>query len=1391
MKTVKTNVQRGFSLSEILVAVAIFAIIMVATLMIYDRSNRVFKNSVENAEMQQNTRAAYDRVISDVRMAGFDFDRDGIPSRAATAPWQPNTNYAAGTIVSRVGGGSGSFEVITAGQSGNLEPAWPPNPGDTYPNDGTVQWRRLGPVYQQPDEQIEFAGRSAITIRGNLDYSSDVSNEHGREPDYEPVAGQFPIVTTANNEIVTYALRRMNGTSPDTLTFYADVAKPRAAYPGGDAETLVSIPNVDLCDGGCNNPPYTLMRFTIGEDGLPTAGTPVATNIRDLRFNYFTDGAAQTLLTAADDTAIPQGAIGGAGQFDPANIAGTANWDDRTQRGRIQTVSVSLTGMTEVPDKTYTNPAEPDVNGVPSLAKNYRTYTLQSNIKPRNLGLSGFSEPNTQEPGKPTITSVCVGSCNLVRVSWTPGVGVASQFEVRYSTVSTLPNTVGGTIGVVVPGDVVSAPVFNLTPGTNYYFQIVAINSNGQAVSDPYSYPLSPVNSTRPAPVTDLAATDGVAAEANQIRLSWTVPDSNDPALANVSCAGTSISGADLDAAEPIRFRIWRGTTSNFNPLASPPQGEVVLDSTVVPRRSGPDAMMQQPTGAPGTAITWVDDLDNLLLKPPANCKDYYYRIQVYDTCSLSTANASANNPNSTATGQSKIYPLATASSADPAIHGYASSSTPPAAPGQPIIDYTNNNSQCNRALNTCDVKLVWPKVVSDMANPTAPITVDQYRIRRERKKAADTTWVLDTILPPVENASSDASLQAGTNVVFHDTTAIDHDQNDKRKWYYRYTITALQCTAESTASPAVQFPASCGLAGSAVVESGARSGNGSAALPWVMNAEDYIQVNDDLSLGLDRVEFEIYPEPDPTPNNPPVDRRIVNNAPYQYIWNDQADGRLYRVVITMTNNAGCTEQTERFIMDDPIGCPSATVTQTGASSGSGVAASPWLMNANDVVTLNAPADADRILSVVFTLYRGNSNTVVGTPSTQTTAPYEYRWVDQVDNQDYTLTIDVSYEFGCHETITRIITDEPPPVCVGATATATGFVSGDGLSTGTAWLLNGGDDITINAPTRGIINSVVFVVTPVSPAGIAQPAVSDNVAPYTYTWSDLTDSTIYSVVATITYASGCSETVTRYVRDQVCSGATVTANGSVGAGTGMTTASPWVFNQDDTVTVTAPSGATISDVQFTLYQGATTTVISNSNDASSPFTMTWQDRVDNQLYRLVMTVTYSAGCSEVITRYIQDQAFCFITASTPTVNTVDQSNRAIATITYTISNSSSEVLTVTGAQVGWLRDAQHPTAILKSITFNGVSTTVPAASQAPPSTGFITAAAGTPTIGALNGSYTVAVVFDIGKKTEVVDLAQTLINSLCIRYSAPSFGAGNTASCNVLGSTAGNPTSCN
>src|SRR4029077_8222694 len=270
VRNVKTHrSQRGFTLAEILVTTAIFAIIMLAALAVYDRSNRVFKTSTESADMQQSTRIGFDKLIADVRMAGFDYSRGGVPTEAWTAA--------------------------------------------------------------QPDEQIEYAGPTALAFRANFNYNTGSATGNGLENAYAPlnINGQFifPYVTTSNDEIIIYALRSADNTkNTGSIGFYVDDFKPRRALPativpaaaggnpstkedklivGAGQSTCTAVSpdtcGIDLTNG---NPPYTLYRISVDDVLNGRKGTPVAENVRSLNFSYFTDTNGQNLLTNPDSTPI-------------------------------------------------------------------------------------------------------------------------------------------------------------------------------------------------------------------------------------------------------------------------------------------------------------------------------------------------------------------------------------------------------------------------------------------------------------------------------------------------------------------------------------------------------------------------------------------------------------------------------------------------------------------------------------------------------------------------------------------------------------------------------------------------------------------------------------------------------------------------------------------------------------------------------------------------------------------------------------------------------------------------------------------------------------------------------------------------------------------------------
>src|SRR5437868_11545988 len=130
MSAVNNRRQRGFSLAEIMVASAIMIIVIVGVLMLYDRANKVFKTGNEAAELQQNVRVAYDRMVADIRMAGFDYKRGGalLPGQSA-APWQAGRAYSNGTIVTPTAPNGRTYRATNGGTSGPSEPGWPTTAG--------------------------------------------------------------------------------------------------------------------------------------------------------------------------------------------------------------------------------------------------------------------------------------------------------------------------------------------------------------------------------------------------------------------------------------------------------------------------------------------------------------------------------------------------------------------------------------------------------------------------------------------------------------------------------------------------------------------------------------------------------------------------------------------------------------------------------------------------------------------------------------------------------------------------------------------------------------------------------------------------------------------------------------------------------------------------------------------------------------------------------------------------------------------------------------------------------------------------------------------------------------------------------------------------------------
>jgi len=892
--------QRGFTVAEVIVATAVFALIFIAALALYDRSNEVFKKGMESADMQQNTRVAFDKLVQDVRMAGFDYDRDGNPSGAGGGIWQPTTAYTFGDVVIPPTPNGFSYEVATPGTSDAAEPAAWNTALSGITIDGGVRWRTTSAInqYQQPDEQIEHAGPTSLVVRGNFDFEVEngPTQENGREPAYQ--SAQFPVVTTGNDEIVGYGLVSRDDTkNVQSIKFFVDVntglPPTRRAYPGGDPETEKSINRVDLTN---NNPPYTLFRFTLADDGS-VVRSPLAENIRSLNFTYFQDSAGQQFLTDLNvpprdvrrgDSRSGGTEVLGLGQFDPNNPLAPA--DQRGIRKRIQSVLVQLQGMNPERDSSFTDAAETIAS-----VRNYRKFNLQSLVTPRNIGKRGMREQDTREPGDPIILSVCVGHCGIVRVTWqAPAVnasqGAVEQFAVLYDTIPPTLAPPPVQMGITTEGF-----VYGLTPNTPYRFRVQAINSWGARTSTNF-LDATPLNRTKPNPPSNL-----LASRSNRdILLSWTRPLVN--AAGSLSCLPAEVLPAPpaVPANELSAWRVWRSTNPTFDPYA--PLGTdnlVVLWDETMPAASPNAPLMNSSTGE----VQFVD-------RRAACGVQYYYRVAALDSCRRAPA---LNDGDVTVIGGiSDPFPVG-----NPAYAGsftIASPDPPPDPPKAPINLDSLDTSGCVGGV--CTVNLKWNKVTEDTTLPTANlITVDRYRISRVQKKMI--TGIETPIgLPTIIVVNGISSTDPADPFVLYTDSGVQEFDTDMLPFIYDYTVAAEYCSVPSLPSNTERFP--CVFAGGTpiiTIRGSVVDGDG-VNTPWLLDgtatvtavyAMGVTSLTSTLTLNGVTIGTPIVLTPPASPTDIPIP--------------DLNDGQVYVLTITMRDGNRCTHTEVRTLAGSPTGC--------------------------------------------------------------------------------------------------------------------------------------------------------------------------------------------------------------------------------------------------------------------------------------------------------------------------------------------------------------------------------------------------------------------------------------------------------------------------------------
>lgn len=880
MRVVARN-QQGFTLTEIMVASAIFLFIALAAFSVFTESNRIYKSGDSQAEMQQRTRLTFEVMLDELRLAGFDYNQDGDENE--------------------------------------------------YPD--------------HPDEQIEYVAPHAITFRANLDQAD---GNGGRETHLEmdPSDPEFgreccPIVTTGNDEIVTYALRSDDTTrNTDDIVFVADVTAPRdgsfddAGLPEG--EETITIENVDLSG---NNPPYTLMRFSLDAGGL-VVEAPVATNVRNLTFTFESaDGTDYHCLSLESDGTCATGnrvAFSGLAGEDDINIG---DGRKREARAGIRSLNVELIGMSERDERGFVDRNDSRMPGRRKLA-------LSATVVPQNLGLMGQPDIDDRETLPPTNVTLCAGQCNTVRVEWDEAERASGYVVKLFLTGQITPFFTGATPGVRIPG---SNPMrvyaifqrkdsASLVNGTTLFAR-VASRVSGDRTSDDSdastAVVLSDVTKLEEPKNADASGYDPTVtgwpdivgysippittpgdphcARENAIVVTWDAPiwalqvtDQANPATtwttrvgsgtaAPIACDSEEDPGGEVrtrarDQFGTTRYLIFRSTNPRFVPTAA---------DFVAATPGDVDIVQGRVSFRDETIHNYTNGVFNATPNPLKNCATYYYRVRAVDDCwdgtnpAGSSLNISPFSP--------RLHPDATAPDSDDvsgippdqvslAIPGFA---IPKAAPKPPqnvrFTRYDRRNDDGDERDAVIGFDATKMDTFTSNGDPAwDDITIAQYRVYSAPQqsytladcKTGNNGAVLEAVVDlrdlkagriayDDENGDGSVSTAEDETLVPSPWPAgaspvtglrIDLGNGSNQRWY---RVVALQCTSENTVpsdydyesfdwsdvSPAIKFPCEFGGGPFSTITASSAGFPGSASCDAVMELDTVAGTNARLVL--------------------------------------------------------------------------------------------------------------------------------------------------------------------------------------------------------------------------------------------------------------------------------------------------------------------------------------------------------------------------------------------------------------------------------------------------------------------------------------------------------------------------------------------------------------
>jgi hypothetical protein len=386
----------------------------------------------------------------------------------------------------------------------------------------------------RPDEAIEGAFATALVVRGDFDYGDPVESI---APEATLTAGPYLTVTTGNDEIRAYVLAKSDGSSSETLTYFADVA---GLQRNGVVERI-DINNVAMTQ---NDPPYTLYRIQLDNDlGATPRRIAMVDNVRRLEFRYFDQAGNEVTPSGGDDTL--------------AFIR---------DRASIRRVEIALESLTRDPDTRWE-----DVDDVDPDTRRFRKYELVGDVTPRNVGKTGIKDfqSDVVPPSRPTPSpSVFPGHCRGLFIRWNPNppADEVAYYRIHYRST----NPITG-ISERSTGDTWYY-LGSLLDGVEYEIAIQAVDAAGNRSTRSGWARRTTINTNTPSPPQNPAVVD----TGSGLEVTWEAVQTN-----------TGVTAGDLESPmirELAGYRLYRSTQPGFSPSA----GTLYADTDVLPPLAAP-----------------------------------------------------------------------------------------------------------------------------------------------------------------------------------------------------------------------------------------------------------------------------------------------------------------------------------------------------------------------------------------------------------------------------------------------------------------------------------------------------------------------------------------------------------------------------------------------------------------------------------------------------------------------------------------------------------------------------------------------------------------------------------------------------------------------------------